>query len=106
MLKQEYAADFIYAMIKAADDHDKRNHLKVVHHLEKLPGVKSILAIWCFRRKRFPYGSINKHKARLCSHGGVQQYGFNFWETYCQTVNWNSVRFLIIVAQILKLDTK
>ena len=26
MLKQKYAADFIHAMIKKADDNEKRNH--------------------------------------------------------------------------------
>ena len=36
----------------------------------------------------------------------MQQYGVNYWETYSPTVNWISVLFLIIVAQILKLDTK
>ena len=36
----------------------------------------------------------------------MQQYGGNYWEKYSPTVNWISVQFLMIVAQILKLDTK
>ena len=36
----------------------------------------------------------------------MQQYGVNYWETYSPTVNWISVIFHMIVAQILKLDTK
>ena len=36
-----------------------------------------------------------------CKLGGV-----NYWETYAPTVNWISVRFLLIVAEILQLDTK
>ena len=68
--------------------------------------VKSILAIWAFRRKRFPDGLINKHKARLCAHGGMQTCGVNYWDTYAPTVNWISIRFLLIVAQILKLNTQ
>ena len=36
----------------------------------------------------------------------MQQYWVNYWETYSPTVNWISVRFLMIVLQILKLDTK
>ena len=68
--------------------------------------MKSTLAIWDFKRKRFPDGRINKHKARLCAHGGMHQYGVNYWETYSPTVNWISVRFLMIIAQVLKLDTQ
>ena len=45
MLKQKYAADFIQAMMKEADDHEKFNHWKVVHCWYKPPGVKNILAI-------------------------------------------------------------
>ena len=104
MLKQPDAADFIHAMIKEADDHESRDHWDVVPRWEKPPHVKTILAIWAFKRKRFPDGRINKHKARLCAHGGIQQYGVNYWETYSPTVNWISVRFLMIVAQVLELD--
>ena len=68
--------------------------------------LESRLAIWAFRRKRFPYDRINKHNARLCDHGGMQTYGVIYWETYSPTVNWISVRFLMIVAQILNLDKK
>ena len=68
--------------------------------------MKAILAIWDFKRKRFPDGSINKHNARIFAHGGMQQYGVNYWETYSPTVNWISVLFLMIVAKILDLDTQ
>ena len=64
------------------------------------------MAIWSFKRKRFPDGRLNKHKARLCAHGGMQTWGVNYWETYAPTVNWISVRFLMTVAEILKLDTR
>eukprot|EP00957_Ditylum_brightwellii_P149501 11385196-Ditylum_brightwellii.AAC.1 len=50
--------------------------------------VKTILSIWGFKRKRFPSGELMKHKARLCAHGGMQQRGINFWETYSPVVNW------------------
>ena len=106
MLKQEDAADFISAMKKEVDDHETRGHWEVIPRWQKPPDVKTILAIWSFKRKRFPDGRLNKHKARLCAHGGMQTWGVNYWETYAPTVNWISVRFLLIVAEILNLDTK
>ena len=50
-------------MIKEANDHESRDHWDVVARWEKPPTVKTILAIWAFKRKRFPDGRINKHKA-------------------------------------------
>ena len=93
-------------MNKEADDHESRDHWDVVPRWGKPPDVKAILAIWAFKRKRFPDGRINKHKARLCAHGGMQQYVVNYRKTYSPTVNWISVRFLMIVAQVLELDTQ
>ena len=77
MLKHQDAADFIHAMIKEADEHESRDHWEVVPRWEKQRDVKAILAIWDFKRKRFLDGRINKHKARLCAHVGMQQYGVN-----------------------------
>jgi len=59
-----------------------------------------------FKRKRFPDGQLNKHKARLCAHGGQQQWGVNYWETYAPVVNWISVRFLLIVSELAGLETQ
>ena len=106
MLKQSDASEFIKAMMKESSDRESRGHWEVVPRYSKPSNVKAILAIWAFRRKRFPDGRINKHKARLCAHGGMQTYGVNYWDTYAPTVNWISIRFLLIVAQLLDLDTQ
>ena len=68
--------------------------------------MTTIMAIWSFKRKRFPDGTLNKHKARLCAHGGQQQWGVNYWETYAPVVNWISVRFLLIVSGLAGLETQ
>ena len=68
--------------------HEKRDHWEVVKRSSVPLGTKTIQAIWSFKRKRFPDGSINKFKARLCAHGGMQQWGVNYWETYTPVVNW------------------
>jgi hypothetical protein len=69
--------------------------------------MKTIMSIWSFKRKRLPDGTLNKHKARLCAHGGMQQWGVDYWETYAPVlVNWISVRFLLIICQISGLESQ
>eukprot|EP00957_Ditylum_brightwellii_P209634 15362549-Ditylum_brightwellii.AAC.1 len=36
---------------------------------------KQLMFIWFFKRKRHADGSLAKYKARLCCHGGQQQWG-------------------------------
>ena len=69
-------------------------------------GMKTIMALWPFKRKRFPDGTLNKHKARLCKHGGQQTWGQDYWDTYAPVVTWASVRLLLIVAKIHGLQSK
>eukprot|EP00957_Ditylum_brightwellii_P065143 4941272-Ditylum_brightwellii.AAC.1 len=46
--------------------------------LDKNGKRKTILSIWFFKRKRFPSGKLMKQKARLCAHGGMQQWELEF----------------------------
>ena len=64
------------------------------------------MAIWSFKRKRYPDGTLNKHKARLCAYGIQQQWGIKYWETYAPVVKWVSFRFLLIISQISGLETQ
>ena len=105
MLKQDDAKDFVAAMIKEARDHESRGHWEMTARSKIPKTVKTIQAIWSFKRKRFPDGTLNKHKSRLCAHGGMQQWGINYWETYAPVVNWTSVRLLMILAKLCDLDT-
>ena len=49
---------------------------------------------------------MNKHKARLCAHGGMQQWGKNYWETLLPVVNMISVKLLLVIANIHGLESK
>ncbi len=68
--------------------------------------AKSIRAIWLFKRKRQRDGTLLKHKARLCAHGGMQTWGRNYWETYSPVLNMITVRLILLIAQIYNLDSK
>ncbi|KAL7523875.1 hypothetical protein ACHAWF_000716, partial [Thalassiosira exigua] len=87
MLKQPDAHLFAAATTKEIKDHEQRGHWEVVPRSDKPRHDKSIMSIWSFNQKRFPDGRVNKKKARLCAHGGMQTWGINYWETYTPTVN-------------------
>ena len=72
----------------------------------ELNGKKNIMSIWKFNRKRTRYMRLIKHKARLCSHGGMQQWGVNYWKTYYLVVNWMSIRDMITLSITIELHTK
>ena len=57
-----------------------------MEHTDLPFGTKTITAIWSFKRKRFPDGTLNKQKARLCAYGSQQTWGQDYWETYASFV--------------------
>ena len=73
---------------------------------QKTPNSKTILAIWAFKRKRFTDSRINKRRTRPRARGSMKTYGVSYWKTYAPTVNWINIRFLLIVPQILQLNTQ
>ena len=106
MLQEDDKNEFISAMMKEIKDHEDRNHWNVMLRDDLPKGAKTILAIWSFKRKRFPDGRIQKYKARMCAHGGMQTWGENYWETYAPVVNWLSVRTLLIISMLNDLETR
>ena len=46
------------------------------------------------------------HKDRLCAHGGMQQWGDNYWETYSSVVNMLTVCLILEIYKIHNIDTK
>jgi len=93
-------------MNKEIYDHESRGHWDIVRRSTIPPGMKTIQAIWSFKRKRYPDGTLNKHKARLCAHGGMQQWGVSSWETYSPVVNMLTVRLLLALCNIHGLESK
>ena len=104
MHKTDYCK-FVKVMIKEVNDHENRNHWTIMNPRDMPINAKTIMAIWSFKRKRFPDGTLNKHKARLCVHGGMQTWGQNYWETYTPVVNWASVRLILAIAKIHGLSS-
>ena len=63
------------------------------------------MSILSFKRDRSPYGRLVKHKARLCAHGGMHQWGLNYWETYSPVVNWMSVSAMLVLSILREFHT-
>jgi len=105
-MKQPDWPSFVQAMEKEIADHEERSHWSVVPRTSVPQGNKTIKAIWSFKRKRFPDGRLNKHKARICAHGGMQRWGENYWETYSPVVNMLTVKLLLVIAKIHRLESK
>ena len=103
MAHQDDCDEFLVAMKKDIEDHMKRNHWGVILRSDMPNDSKTIMAIWSFKRKRFPGGRVNNHKARLCANVGQRQWGVNYWETCAPVVNWISVRFLLIISELAGL---
>jgi hypothetical protein len=64
--------DFIKAMVHEVEDHKSRDHWTCMRRSDMPENTKTVMSIWSFKRKRYPDGTLNKHKARLCAHGGMQ----------------------------------
>ena len=106
MLQQEDRNECVKAMMKDIVYHKSRNHWSIMRK-EDLPiGAKTMLAIWSFKRKRFPDGRIQKYKARICAHGGMQTWGENYWKTYAPVVKWLSVRTMMVLSILHDLETR
>ena len=76
----------ILAIIKEVEANESRSHWTLMKNSEvnnkqenKFGKLKTILSIWSLKRMIFPYGKLMKHKARLCAHGGMQQWVFDYW---------------------------
>jgi hypothetical protein len=87
-------------MQKEVADHELRNNWSIVHCSTVPKTANQIQAIWSFKHKRRPDGTLVKHKARLCAHGGIQQWGTNYWETYSPVVNMVTVCLILLLTRV------
>ena len=53
---------------------------------------EQIMMIRSSKQKHHPDGTLDKYKARICCHGGQQQWCIDYRVKYTQLVTWSSVR--------------
>jgi hypothetical protein len=91
MLCENDRIKFFEAMEVKICDYEDRCHWALILHKDVPVNVKTIMAIWSFKCKRFPNRTLNKHKAWFCAHGGQQTWGLDYWDTCAPVVMWASV---------------
>jgi hypothetical protein len=106
MLPEADHTKIFEAMEIKISNHENCCHWDLMLRRDLPLGTKTIMAIWLFKCKQFPNGTLNKNKAQLCAHGGQQTWGQDYWDTYVHVRSWASVRLLLIVAEIHGLELK
>ena len=57
---------------------------------------------WLMRHKQWiKTQEVYKWKARLNMHGGQQEHGVHYWDTYTPVVTWPTVQFFLILSILL-----
>ena len=70
-------------------------------------GVKVLPSMWAMKgKRRISTGEVYKWKARLNLHGGKQEHGINYWETYSATLAWPTIRFMLTQSIIMGWKTR
>jgi len=98
-MKEPDCEQFKAAMDEEINAHTKNEHWKVRKRSEVPEFTKILPSVWAMRRKRRisthePY----KWKARINLHGGKQEHGVNYWETYAPVVGWTTIRLFMILT--------
>jgi hypothetical protein len=96
-LRQPDAREFVEAVIKEVNGHIDNNHWKLIPHTEIPEGTEVVPSVWAMQCKQdLMTGRVIKHKATLNLHGGKQEFGTNYYETYAPVVTWFIIQLLIV----------
>ncbi len=96
-LQQPDACQFVNLVVKELNGHVNQKHWLVIPKEEVPEDTDIIPLVWALRCKRnLTTGAITKHKARLNLHGGKQEFGMTYYDTYAPVVTWFAIRLMIV----------
>ena len=105
-MKQPDRKQFIKAMVDEVAAHTNNGYCKLLLKSEVPTGIKILPSVWAMKQKRqIATREIYKWKARLNLHGGKQENGVNYWETYAATLAWPPICFMLTMALIKSWHT-
>ena len=93
---------FLEAVQVELDGHEKMGNYEPIP-LEQVPkGTKLLDMVWSMRHKGcIKSQEVYKWKACLNVHGGQQEHGVHYWDTYTPVVTWQTVCFFLILSLLL-----
>ena len=100
-MKQEDSKEFKKAMQQELNAHTESGNWILIE-LNDVPTNNKVLdAVWAMKRKRkIKSREIYKWKSRINVHGGQQEYGINYWDTFAPVVSWAAIRLVLILSII------
>ena len=101
-MKAPDRAKFVKAVVTELDGHDKMGNYEPVPLTQVPKGTKLIDMVWSMRHKRrIKTQEVYKWKAHLNVHGGQQEHGVHYWDTWAPVVTWQTVRIFLILSILL-----
>jgi hypothetical protein len=106
-MRQPDKEQFQKAMMLEVQTHTDNGHWKIISRDDVPRGEPVLPSVWAMRRKRrIATQEVYKWKARLNLHGGKQEYGLNYWETYSPVVTWATVRLILVLVLLNRWATR
>ena len=106
-MQQPDKREFLEAAKSEVKSHVDNEHFVLIKRANLPKGTKVLASVWSMKRKRRILSrEIYKWKARLNCHGGQQEHGVNFWETYSPVVNWFSIRLFLVTSILRNWETR
>jgi hypothetical protein len=86
------ACQFVDLVIKEISGHVDCKHWVVTPRSEVPEDTNVLPSVWAVRRKcNLTTRKITKHKACLNLHGGKQEFGMTYYDTYAPVVTWFAI---------------
>ena len=106
-IREPDAPEFIKSIVKEVNDHIEAKHWELIPREQVPEGVTVLPSVWSMKRKRnIKTRQVYKHKARLNVHGGKQEFGVNYFETFAPVIAWFTIRLILILAQMNGYHTR
>jgi uncharacterized protein with PIN domain len=96
-LRQPNSRQFVDSVIKEINGHVDQKQWEVTPRADVPEDTNVLPSVWAVRRKRnLTTGKVTKHKAHLNLHGGKQEIGMAYYDTYTPVVAWFAIRLMIV----------
>ena len=96
----EEKAKWVEAMQEELNSHIKNETWILIPAANVPANRRRVGATWTYDLKRDPDGRIKRWKARLCAQGFTQEEGIDYFETYSNTIRYETLRMILAIAAL------